>query len=65
MNIAQKCSGDNFTFFLFLEEDGLYIGLSSENVYPSVNREELQRLADSITQYLKSTSDNDNLNKSA
>lgn len=65
MNIAQRCSGDNFTFFLFAEEDGLYIGLSSEYVYPSVNREELQRLADSITQYLKSTSANDNPNKSA
>lgn len=65
MNIAQRCSGDNFTFFLFTEENGLHISLSSENVYPSVNREELQRLADSITQYLKSTSDNDNLNKSA
>lgn len=64
MNIIQRCSGDNFTFFLFEEEGGLYIGLSSEYVYPSVNREELQRLAESITQYLKSTSVNENPNGS-
>lgn len=65
MNIVQKCSGDNFTFFIFDEQNSLYIGLSSEYVYPSVNREELQRLADSIIDFLKTTSAKDNTNKSS
>lgn len=45
--------GENFVFHLFNDHGQLIMGLSSDYVYPYVEKDELKKLAEFILKYLE------------
>ena len=53
MKIKNTFKGENFVFHLFDDHGQLIMGLSSDYVYPYVEKDELKELAEFILQYLE------------